>query len=173
MKILKHIGARAIYLITTVLMFLAMTMFAPILNANIYSWTDSNGIKHFSNVPPPPDTVAVVGVKREEVYDKEADEARWELEKKQWDKLKQELEEAVKPEPTAIDAGMASKNNSSGMQEKIELEKFMLLTEIERLENMPALSFSEELDGKRAAIAFYRARLKMLMEEPQKYFSGP
>ena len=161
-----------IHVITTVILSFAMSILAPVLNANIYSWTDSRGVKHFSNVPPPPDTGAVVGVKREEVYDKEADEARWELEQKEWDVLKQDLEESAKPEPITMDAGSESKKNFTGMQERIESEKFMLQTEIERLENMPALSFAGELDGKRAAIAFYRARLKMLTEDPQKYFSG-
>jgi hypothetical protein len=59
------------------------------------------------------------------------------------------------------------------MDNKIEREKYTLQTQIRRLERKPASSFSSQLNGKRAAIAFYRARLHMLEDNPERYFKGP
>jgi len=43
--------------------------------------------------------------------------------------------------------------------------------EISRLEKKPAGSFAHQRDGKRAAIAFYKARLKELETNPERYFN--
>ena len=72
-----------------VLALLAVLSVRP-LYADIYSWTDRNGVKHFSNVPPPPNIYSFVDVKREHVYDEAADEERWKLEEEEWDALEQE-----------------------------------------------------------------------------------
>jgi hypothetical protein len=48
-----------------------------------------------------------------------------------------------------------------------------LQSEIDRLERTPASSFSEQLDGKRAALYHYRARLKTLEDDPEVYFNKP
>ena len=57
------------------------------------------------------------------------------------------------------------------MAEKIKDEKFRLELEISRLEKKPANNFANKMDGKRAAIAFYRSRLKELETNPQRYFN--
>ena len=36
---------------------------------------------------------------------------------------------------------------------------------------MPATSFAYDMNGKRAAIAFYKSRLKELETNPERYFS--
>ena len=52
------------------------------LHADIYEWTDENGVKHFTNYAPPDD--ARVLIKSEELpYDEAADRARIEFERKQ------------------------------------------------------------------------------------------
>ena len=159
----------------TFLLALAAAMvflFAHVLQseANIYTWTDSSGVKHFSNSPPPSDKNASIEVHQEIAYDREADEERWELDKKEWEKLKQNLETS---EQQIIKEKYSGQNtqDSQDMAEKINNEKFRLELEISRLEKEPALSFAYDRDGKRAAIAFYKSRLKELETNPERYFN--
>jgi hypothetical protein len=63
------IKAVSIHVFTFLVVALLAGICAPSLYADIYSWTDQNGVKHFSNVPPPPSTQSNVDVKREYVYD--------------------------------------------------------------------------------------------------------
>lgn len=135
-------------IVTAVALVLSTILLAPTLNANIYSWTDSSGIKHFSNVPPPPEIYPVVDVKRAYVYDIDADEERCALEKKKWTSVDQNLKDRAKQEAAANEAEAENKDDSKSMKEKIEHEKFKLQTEIARLEKMPASSFSEEIDAR-------------------------
>ncbi|MGB0134413.1 DUF4124 domain-containing protein [Dokdonella sp.] len=39
-----------------ILLFLICLSAAPVSAQQVYSWTDSNGTKHFSDTPPPPNT---------------------------------------------------------------------------------------------------------------------
>ena len=54
---------------------------APVVAQQVYSWTDANGTKHFSDVPPPPNTASAKklnvhnGVTSEEVAAEAADDA--------------------------------------------------------------------------------------------------
>jgi hypothetical protein len=138
--------------------------------ANIYSWTDSNGVKHFSNQPPLSDKNASIEVRQEIAYDRKADEERWELDKKEWEKLKQDLETS---EQQIIKEKYSGQNDQDpqDMAKRINNEKFRLELEISRLEKEPALSFAYDRDGKRAAIAFYKSRLKELETNPERYFN--
>ena len=113
---------------TLVLIFMTATQ----LEANVYSWTDSNGVKHFSNSPPPSDENSSIDVHQEIDYDREADEERWELDKKEWENLKQNLEQS---EQKVIQERYSGQNtqDSQGMAKKIENEKYRLELEINRL----------------------------------------
>jgi hypothetical protein len=164
--------ALSVHVFTVSMLALLVILFVPPLHADIYSWTDGNGVKHFSNVPPP-DMNSTVDVKRAYVYDEDADEERWELEKEEWDALEQKLKNTEELEAAANEAKAEIRDNAKRMDERIEREKYILQTEIDRLERMPASSFSEQLNGKRAAIAFYRARLQILEDDPERYFNKP
>ena len=63
------------------------------LQADIYEWTDENGVKHFTNYAPPDD--ATILIKSEELpYDEAADRARIEADKQfQLELARQELAE--------------------------------------------------------------------------------
>lgn len=37
----------------TIVIFLAILLCVPLLRANVYTWTDEKGVKHYSNVAPP------------------------------------------------------------------------------------------------------------------------
>lgn len=55
-----------------IIMLVIIFLFSANSAADIYVWTDDNGIKHFSNVPPPEDTAAVKII-NEEKLDETAD----------------------------------------------------------------------------------------------------
>jgi hypothetical protein len=150
--------------------FIFIFMQASQVSANIYSWTDSNGVKHFSNSPPPLDKNTSIEVHQEIAYDREADEERWELDKKEWENLKQNLEKSEQQIIKENYSGQKAQNPQD-MAERINNEKFRLELEISRLEKKPAASFSYDRDGKRAAIAFYKSRLKELETNPERYFN--
>ncbi len=170
---IKALQFKAVSVFAAFVLALLAGIFVPPLDADIYSWTDSNGVKRFSNVPPPPDTYSIVEVKREFVYDEAADEERWKLEAKEWEALKQELKNTEKQATPVNETEAEKTDHLENMDEKIEREKYMLQSQIRRLERKPASSFSNQLNGKRASIAFYRARLQMLEDDPERYFKGP
>ena len=63
-----------------VLLIAAGVLITGSLHADIYEWTDENGVKHFTNYSPPDD--ATILMKSEELpYDEAADRARLEAEK--------------------------------------------------------------------------------------------
>ena len=62
---IKELQSKAVSVFATFVLALLAGIFVPPLYADIYSWTDSNGVKRFSNVPPPPDTYSIVEVNRE------------------------------------------------------------------------------------------------------------
>ena len=162
--------SRKNYLITVASAMVFLFAHAFQLEANIYSWTDSKGVKHFSNQPPPSEKNASIEVHQEIAYDRQADEERWELDKKEWEKLKQNLENSEKQIIKERYSGQDTQD-SKITAERINYEKFRLENEIRRLEKMPATSFAYDMNGKRAAIAFYKSRLKELETNPERYFS--
>ena len=55
-------------------------MFAGVATADIYEWTDEDGVKHYSNYAPPENSKILMKTK-EEPYNEEADRARAEAER--------------------------------------------------------------------------------------------
>ena len=117
--------------------FILLAPFSP-LKANIYSWTDRNGVKHFSNVPPPPSMDAAISVRQEVAYDRDADEKRWDLDQKEWESIKQDLIEAEE-QTIRENYGADTENVSKSLEDKIEQEKFRLELEISRLRKLPVV----------------------------------
>ncbi len=158
------------FILRTLFLFFLVLAPSAQLTADIYSWTDSNGVKHYSNVPPPPGVGTAMDVQREMAYDRDADEERWELDQKDWEAIRQDLSE-TEEQRIQENYGDETGEDSKSLNEKIEQEKFRLELEISRLESLPANSFERGLDGKRASIAFYESRLLELKSNPQRYFN--
>lgn len=78
------------------LLIAAGCLVAGTLHADIYEWTDENGVKHFTNYAPP-DNATVLMKTKEMPYDEAADRARMEEER-------QFLDELAKLERAARDA---------------------------------------------------------------------
>ncbi len=173
MKYIRAKGMRfkalKIIQVTAAMAIIVVVMQASQLNANIYSWTDANGIKHFSNVPPPPSIDTSIDVRQEFAYDRDADEERWELDQQDWETIKQNLNKA-EVQNLQENIGNEINNDSKSLKDKVEQEKYRLTLEISRLEKLPANSFEKGLDGKRASIAFYESRLLELKSNPERYF---
>jgi hypothetical protein len=156
------------------LLTIAMTVFGvPSSKAEVYTWTDENGVKHFSDQPPADAKGAKPAFSTYE-YDEAADRQRTESDKKelqkvvknidedyeraqQEDRQRQEEEEATKP-PT--------------MEEKVEVERDKLLKKIAELESLPVEYFGSQRNKIRT-LGYYHYRLEDLGKDPEKYFREP
>jgi hypothetical protein len=63
-------------------MIFAICVMASHVSADIYQWTDDDGIKHFTNIPPPA-SVAIASATEEILYDEAADLARMEQQRQE------------------------------------------------------------------------------------------
>ena len=72
---------------------LLLVLFYPfVASGEMYSWIDENGVKHYSNEPPPPSTTAVE--KETEIpYDAERDQERRERDEQDFNEMKQKNRE--------------------------------------------------------------------------------
>ena len=78
------------------LILIPLIFFLPQLTfGEIYSWIDENGVKHFSNEPPP-EGVKILNQTKEIKTDKEKDRQREESDKQYMKKLEQESQESSK-----------------------------------------------------------------------------
>jgi hypothetical protein len=143
------------------------------LKAEIYSWTDENGVKHYSNVPPP--DVENVEIKFEEyAHDSAADKSRAAADQEQMEALIKEIDqenrrlEAEKKQR----AQEAEKNKPPSKEEIIEAEKQKLTEKIVELEAAPLERFGSQRN-KILTIGFYKYRLEALLQDPDKYFREP
>jgi hypothetical protein len=148
---------------------LFISLFVSPTDADIYSWTDENGVKHFGNVPPP-DADEVNVEFKEYQYDEAADRERFEMDQKEWQTIIRELEENEKK--AQAEAQAAKRNQPMSRKERIEAEKERLARKITQLEEKPLDEFGSQRN-KRATIGYYKYRLQALLEDPKKYFKEP
>ena len=144
-----------------------------LLNAEIYTWTDKDGVMHFSDQPPE-------NVERYKVvapafqHDEAADKKRTEIEQKELQGLIKELDEEYEKdqneEKQKIEA--AEKNRPPTKDEIIAAEQERLERKIAELEEQP-LEFFGSQKNKRVRIGYYRYRLEALIQDPNKYFQNP
>jgi len=66
----------------------------------------------------------------------------------------------------------AAEDQESSQEDKISAEKEMLEAKIAELEEKPVEYFGSP-KNKRTRVGFYKYRLEMLLEDPDKYFSQP
>lgn len=143
------------------------------LYADIYSWTDEKGVKHFSNVPPA-DAENVEVQFKEYQYDKKSDQQRFEMEQQEWKTLIEDIENDEKREKAEQKrrAEAAKRNQPPTREELIEAERERLLNKIKELEEKP-LDYFGSFKNKRVRIGYYKYRLDALMQDPDKYFNKP
>ena len=159
-----------IIIITVLTFFCTLT-----LNAKIYIWTDENGVKHYSDHPP--ENVENYEVQTEPQtyqYDEEADKKRTEAGQEQIQEFIEEVNENYErqQQKEQVKVEEAEKNRPPTQAEKIAAETEKLEKKISELEEQP-LEYFGSFKNKRVRIGFYRYRLEVLRQDPDKYFKNP
>ena len=146
---------------------------SPQLDAEIYQWIDENGVKHYSNSPPA-DADNVKIVFGEYRHDEAAHQERLKADQKKIDALTEKIkkgdQQAIVKEQKKLEA--AKQKQPPSQEEHIESEKRRLQRKIIELEDRPLDYFGSQ-KNKRTTIGYYKYRLEMLMQDPDKYFSEP
>ena len=157
----------------SIIFIICILLCAWAANAEIYSWTDENGVKHYSNVPPAEAENVKIEFK-EYQYDPKTETRRLETEQKQLDALIKEIDEenesAQAEEKKRAEEAM--RNQPAGRGERIEAERKRLEAKIAELEAKP-LEYFGSSKNKRTRIGFYKYRLETLMHNPDKYYNEP
>jgi len=152
----------------------ALTVFgAAAPNAEVYSWTDEKGVKHFSDRPPA-DAKGAKPAFSEYEYDEAADKKRTETESQELEKvvktIDEEHEKAEQEERQRQEE--AEENRPPTMEEKVVAEREKLEQKIAALEAQPLESFGSQRN-KILTIGYYKYRLEDLAKDPDKYFTEP
>jgi hypothetical protein len=157
----------------TLIFLIGIAVWVPASNADIYTWTDENGVKHFGNQPPENAADAKI-IFKEEPYDAAADQQRTNEENRELTELIRELEEEEQQQAAGArkKAAEAERSRAPTMQERAAAERERLENKIAELEEKP-LSYFGSQKNKRVRIGYYRYRLEDLNADPEKYFSQP
>jgi Skp family chaperone for outer membrane proteins len=160
--------------VNLLLFLLAILLAATTLKADIYQWTDKNGVKYFSNQPPPEHADDAKVIYKEDETNAAEDQKQTQPDQHESDNLMQENQtneqrtEAVSPN----DQQGTEQNKQLSREERIQAEKESLEKQITDLEERP-LSYFGSAKNKRTRIGFYRYRLDTLMHNPDQYFNTP
>ena len=143
------------------------------LKAEVYTWTDENGVKHFSDQPPADANGAKPAFPTYE-YDAAADKQRTETDSQELQKVIRSIDEdhekAQQEEKRRQEEAEA--NRPPSMEEKVAAEREKLNQKIAELEAKP-LEFFGSQRNKIQTIGYYHYRLEDLAKDPEKYFSEP
>lgn len=150
--------------IAMVMVFLFAILTASGVQAEIYSWTDENGVKHYSHTPPPEGTAQV----------KTSGEISGSPQAAQADrKINEENIEAILEELEKENEAEASKSRPSkhtlSRQERIQNEQKILEEKLAYLENLPGEAFANSR-SRNVIIGQYQYRLQQLMSDPNSYY---
>lgn len=154
-------------------LLIGILLWVPAANADVYSWTDENGVKVYGN-DPPENAANVKLVFKETPHNANTDQQRTETENKEATDLIRELdeEEAQQEAQERNRAAEAAQNRQPTQQEQVEAEKERLEAKIAELEQKPLEYFGSQ-KNKRVRIGYYRYRLESLLADPNKYFNQP
>lgn len=160
--------------IINILVLLMVVIFAVSGSyADIYTWTDENGVRHYSDSPPE-DAQDAKAVFPEYQYDEKADKNRREMDQKQLKSLIKEIEaeDAMNQAEQKRKTQKAEMERKPTQQELIAAEKERLEKRIAYLEEQPLEYFGSQRN-KIVRIGYYHYQIQELMQDPDKYFSQP
>jgi len=147
-------------------------LFITDLNAdNIYSWTDENGVRQYSNTAPGNDAKDVEIIK--EIPLTQDDEKKSGQDANKLDRVLDELEaenRAAEIEREKIEAEK-KKATQDELNKKIQTEKERLYNEISRIQKL-ALGGTFSLAMKKSKIKEYQEKLDLLERSPEEYFAA-
>jgi hypothetical protein len=147
-----------------VMVFIFVGLALPGLQAEIYFWTDENGIKHYSNTPPA-DRAATIKTAPEIQPDPTAEQKIEKLNEENIDAIL----EALEKEGQAAAPKSAKTDKPPSRQERIRAEKESLKDKIQYIEGLPPHAFANSR-SRQAIIGRYRYRLQELLSNPDEYF---
>jgi len=148
--------------IVMVLIFAGLTV--PGVQAEIYFWTDENGVKHYSQTPPA-DRSVTIKTAPEMQPDPTAEQKIEKLNEENIDAILEELEkeeQASAPKP-------ARTNKPPSRQERIQTERESLGDKIQYVEGLPPSAFANSR-SRQAIIGRYQYRMQELLSNPDEYF---
>lgn len=150
--------------ITIVMVFIFAVLTASGVQAEIYSWTDENGFKHYSHTPPP-DGAAQIKTTPEISPSPQAAQADRKIDEENIEVIFDELDKENK---TAAPKPSSSKHMLS-RQERIQNEQKILEEKLAYLENLPSDAFANSR-SRNVIIGQYQYRLQQLMSDPDNYY---
>jgi len=158
----------------SILIILMLTIFGiSVVKAEVYTWVDENGVRHYGDSPPEEAEDAKV-MFPEYQYDAAADKNRGQQDNKQLNSLIKEIEADNAAEQAAAKkrAQEAQQNKKPTREELIAAEKARLEKKIVFLEEQPLEYFGSQRN-KIVRIGYYRYQIEDLMNDPDKYFKQP
>ena len=152
--------------IAMVMIFIFAGLTASGVQAEIYSWTDENGVKHYSHTPPTDRSVPIKTaseIKSAPATDQEIEKIN--------EKNIDAILEALEKEEQASDSTPAETQKPPSRQERIAAEKEKLEEKIAWIEQLPPEAFTN-MRSKQAIIGRYRYRMDQLDTNPDEYFKN-
>jgi hypothetical protein len=158
-------------LITALLgVIFALTCFSTV-DAEIFSWTDENGVKHYSNAPPTDVDDIEVEFKEYQTEPGAAHDSS-ESEEEGMEELLKDIERDQRRERAALEKSKNAQDQKPTKEQRIANEKKRLIEKIAELEEKPLDYFGSQRN-KISRIGYYKYKLEELNENPEKYFSEP
>ena len=151
--------------IAMVMVFIFAGLTASGVQAEIYSWTDENGVKHYSHTPPPDRSVSVKTAPEIQT-DPTTDQKIDKINEENIDAILEELEKEQASTPKPVKA-----KKPPSRQERIAAEKEKLEEKIAWLEQLPPEAYTNTR-SKQAIIGRYRYRMQQLESNPDEYFKN-
>ena len=144
-----------------------------VVNADVYTWVDENGVRNYSDSPPD-DVEDPEVVFPEYQYDESADKNRIQQDDKTLELLIKEIEEdnAREQEEARKRIQEAQQNREPTREERIAAEKERLEKKIAFLEEQPLEYFGSQRN-KILRLGYYHYQIEDLMQDPDKYFDQP
>ena len=153
------------------MIFLFFVLTTSGIQAEIYSWTDENGVKHFSHTPPPEGTVQVKTsreITASPAATSNSPQAAQADKKINEENIDVILDELDKEKEAAAPKSISSKPKLS-RQERIQNEQKILEEKLAYLESLPGESFANSR-SRNVIIGQYQYRLQLLMSDPNSYY---
>jgi hypothetical protein len=150
--------------ISIIIIFGIACLTASGLDAEIYSWTDENGVRHYSDTPPADRAVEIKTARKI----RSNPEVLQSIEKLDEENFEAILEEQDKADKTSTPTPDTTKQKPS-RQERIQIEQEKLEEKLAYLESLPAEAFSNSR-SRNVIIGRYQYRLQQLLSDPDGYF---
>lgn len=153
------------------MVFIFAILTAPGVQAEIYSWTDKNGVKHYSHTPPPEGTAQIITtpeIGASPISTSTRPQAVQSDRKIDEENIEVILDALDKENKTAALKSSSSKQKLS-RQERIQNEQKILEEKLAYLESLPGDAFANSR-SRNVIIGKYQYRLQQLMSDPDSYY---